>query len=139
MTTSTAFDPTALLQQWRSMAQWAPQNLVQPILPGWTLNVNAFNSSAPQTEAEIVQKHSYGRQLGRITEVLEVLVQAHDPNRKERRFADFREMVDQIDTIKATSAQARVEQLLKDLDVLKVLDRAAHDALRAELDRKLRP
>lgn len=139
MTTSTAFDPGALLQQWRSMAQWVPQNLVQPILPGWTLNVNAFNSSAPQTEAEIVQKHSYGRQLGRITEALEVLVQAHDPARKERRFADFREMVDQIDTIKATSAKARIEQLLKDLDVLKVLDRNAHDALRAELERTLKP
>lgn len=139
MTTSTAFDASALLQQWRAMAQLVPQNLTQPILPGWTFNVNAFNSSAPQTEAEIVQKHSYGRQLGRITEVLEVLVQAHDPARKERRFADFREMVDQIDTIKATGAKARIEQLLKDLDVLKVLDRNAHDALRAELERTLKP
>ena len=61
-----------------------PQTLVQPILPGWTLNVNAFNSSAPQTEAEIVQRHSYGRQLGRIAEALAALLDDRDPDKADR-------------------------------------------------------
>lgn len=139
MTTSTAFDPSALLQQWKSMAQLVPQTLVQPILPGWTLNVNAFNSSAPQTEGEIVQKHSYGRQLGRITEALAVLVEAHDPGKDEPRFKDFRAMKAEIDTIKSGDAEARVKRLLKDLDLLKVLKPEAHAELRAELKKQLRP
>ena len=67
-------DPAAWMRSWTQA--FAPQNLVQPILPGWTLNVNAFNSSAPQTEAEVLQKHSYGRQLGRIADALAVLIAA---------------------------------------------------------------
>jgi hypothetical protein len=46
----------------------------QPILPGWTptLNINSNNSTAPQTEMAVVEKHSYGRQLGRISDALRV-------------------------------------------------------------------
>ena len=53
----------------------APQSLTQPILPGWPITINGINSSAPQTEVEVVQHHSYGRQLGRVADALEALIE----------------------------------------------------------------
>ncbi|MFT3955922.1 MAG: hypothetical protein QM722_16485 [Piscinibacter sp.] len=136
-TSTPAWDPTSWLKQWSAAMQLAPNTLVQPILPGWTLNVNAFNSSAPQTEADVLQKHSYGRQLGRISEALAVLVDARDPKAADARFADFRKMKGEIDDIKAGNAQARVARLLADLDLLKVLDPQAHARLKDELRKRL--
>lgn len=136
-TDTPAWDPTSWLKQWSAAMQLAPNTLVQPILPGWTLNVNAFNSSAPQTEAEVVSKHSYGRQLGRISDALEVLVQARDPKAADERFDDFRAMKGEIDAIKAGNAEARVARLLADLDLLKVLDPDAHARLKDELKKRL--
>ena len=136
-TDTPAWDPTSWLKQWSAAMKLAPNTLVQPILPGWTLNVNAFNSSAPQTEAEVVSKHSYGRQLGRISDALEVLVQARDPKGSDDRFDDFRAMKAEIDAIKAGNAEARVARLLADLDLLKVLDPDAHARLKDELKKRL--
>lgn len=136
-TSTPAWDPSSWLKQWSAAMQLAPNTLVQPILPGWTLNVNAFNSSAPQTEANVVQKHSYGRQLGRISEALALLVEARDPKGSDERFDDFRSMKAEIDEIKAGNAQARVERLLADLDLLKLLDPPAHARLKDELKKRL--
>ncbi len=136
-TDTPTWDPASWLKQWSAAMQLAPNTLVQPILPGWTLNVNAFNSSAPQTEANVLARHSYGRQLGRISDALELLVQARDPKAADDRFDDFRAMKAEIDEIKAGNAQARVERLLADLDLLKVLDPAAHVRLKDELKKRL--
>ncbi len=46
----------------------------QPILPGWTINVNSNNSTSPRTEGLVVSKFSYGQQLGRISDALEAIV-----------------------------------------------------------------
>jgi hypothetical protein len=136
-TTAPTWDPASWLKQWTSAMQLAPNTLVQPILPGWTLNVNAFNSSAPQTEAEVLQKHSYGRQLGRISEALAILVDARDPKRSDERFEDFRTMTAEIEDIKAGNAEARVTRLLADLDLLKVLRPEAHARLKDALKKRL--
>ena len=136
-TDTPSWDPASWLKQWSSAMQLAPNTLVQPILPGWTLNVNAFNSSSPQTEADVLQRHSYGRQLGRIGEALAVLVEARDPKGADGRFDDFRTMKAEIDEIKAGNAQARVERLLADLDLLKVLRPEAHARLKDELKKRL--
>ena len=130
-------DPAAWMRSWSQAL--APQNLVQPILPGWTFNINSNNSSAPQTEAEVIQRHSYGRQLGRLSDALAVLLAAapakvqHDEDVRE-----FLEMKDEIDAVKQQSALARVERLRGDLDLLKKTDRAEFDrlvkALRAIVD-----
>lgn len=136
-TDTPAWDPTSWLKQWSAAMQLAPNTLVQPILPGWTLNVNAFNSSAPQTEADVLAKHSYGRQLGRIGDALEILVQARDPKGSDERFDDFRSMKAEIDAIKAGNAEARVARLLADLDLLKVLKPEAHARLKDELKKRL--
>ena len=136
-TDTPTWDPASWLKQWTSAMQLAPNTLVQPILPGWTLNVNAFNSSSPQTEAEVVGKHSYGRQLGRISEALAVLVEARDPKGSDDRFDDFRTMNDEIAEIKAGNAAARVSRLLADLDLLKVLRPEEHARLKDDLKKRL--
>jgi hypothetical protein len=137
VTDTPAWDPASWLKQWSAAMQLAPNTLVQPILPGWSLNVNAFNSSAPQTEADVLQKHSYGRQLGRISDALEILVQVRDPKGIDGRFDDFRHMKAEIDAIKAGNAEARVTRLLADLDLLKVLRPEVHARLREELKKRL--
>jgi len=138
-TDAAAFDPVSWMKQWAAAMKLAPSTLVQPILPGWTFNVNSFNSSAPQTEADVLEQHSYGRQLGRISDALAELVKGRPDNGEGEPFKKFLEMKKQIDAIKAGNAEARVKRLLKDLDVLKVLDREAHDRLRAELKDRLKP
>ena len=70
--------PLHAMTAWSTFLRLAPQVLTQPILPGWTVgnvyNVTENNSTAPQTEQEIVSRHSYGRQLGRMSDALSVLV-----------------------------------------------------------------
>lgn len=135
-TPTVPFDPVSWMKQWSAAMQLAPSTLVQPILPGWTVNVNSHNSSAPQTEAEILEEHSYGRQLGRIADALAVLVRDL-PDVEGEPFGKFLEMKDRIDAIKAGNAEARVRRLLADLDLLKVLRPEEHARLRAELKRQL--
>jgi hypothetical protein len=109
----------------------APQNLTQPILPGWTvgptLTINHANSSAPQTEAEVVRLHSYGRQLGRVSDVLEALVKDRGA---DEPFKAFLEMKKEIDEAKADAAVSRAEQLQRDLASLKATRPAEYERLR---------
>ena len=121
----------------------APQNLEQPILPGWVfgsvVNVNDQNSAAPDVEAAILRTHSYGRQLGQIVDALQVLIdERKDAGGGQNDLLDkFTEMKQTIDRVKAETATARVEQLRNDLAHLKDRDRAEYDRLRAEVLRAL--
>jgi hypothetical protein len=135
-TSAAAFDPASWLKQWTAAMQLAPSSLVQPILPGWTINVNSHNSTAPQTEAAVLQVHSYGRQLGRIGDALAALVRDL-PDVEGEPFRKFLEMQDEIDAVKAGDAEARVRRLLADLDLLKVLRPDEHARLEAELKKRL--
>src|SRR4051812_6889679 len=56
-------DPADWMLTWQAIWRGTPESLTQPILPGWTFNINSNNSSAPETEVEVVARHSYGRQL----------------------------------------------------------------------------
>jgi hypothetical protein len=75
----------------------APQVLTQPILPGWlfanNINVNEENSSSPETERDILVKYSYGRQLGRIIDVVSELIEKWPGGAPDdpavRRFAEL--------------------------------------------------
>jgi hypothetical protein len=106
---------------------FAQQQLSQAILPGWSLiSVNQGNSSAPDTEQAVVAKASYGRQLGRIMEALDVLVRAappvppgkeHDGDRKA--IAQFQTLVEEVGKAKHEAAEARVARIIADLESLK--------------------
>jgi hypothetical protein len=137
MSDTTAFDPVSWMKQWTAAMQLAPSTLVQPILPGWTVNVNSNNSSAPQTEADVLERHSYGRQLGRIADALAELVKDLPESGASEPFRQFLAMKQEIDAIKAGNAEARVQRLLADLDLLEVLRPEAHARLKAELKKQL--
>jgi hypothetical protein len=116
----TAMAPTEWMRAWQAMWRMAPDNLAQSILQGWTLNINSNNSTAPQTEVEVVARHSYGRQLGRMSEALEALIEErHGKAPEDERFSDFLTMKQEIDKVKRDAAAARVERIVKDLALLK--------------------
>lgn len=102
----------------------APQQLNQPINPGWifasSVTVNARNSSAPETERDIVAEESYGRQIGRISDALALLIaerpESAPPSAALKEFAAMRA---KIEAIKAGAAQARVARLIADLERLR--------------------
>jgi hypothetical protein len=107
---------------------------VQPILPGWTFNINSNNSSSPQTEVDVVAKHGYGRQLGRMADVLELLIaERHAKAPKNKRVVEFLTMKHDIDNVKQAAAAARIKRITKDLALLKAQDEAQYVRLRDAL------
>ena len=139
----TPSDPADWLRSWSEAMRAVPQSLTQAINPGWSFGpsftLNSGNSSAPQTEIEVLQRHSYGRQLGRISEALELLIEERARSSpKDKRFDDFLKMKAEIDVVKLDAAPARVDSLRSDLVALKESRPAAYkklkDALRKALD-----
>jgi hypothetical protein len=127
-------DPAQWLRSWQSLWRLAPESLIQPILPGWTFNINGNNSSSPQTEADVVAVHSYGRQLGRIADALAALIEEqHGKAPRSKPYAQFLDMKRQIDAVKHKAAAARISRLVSDLALLKDRDEAEYARLRAEL------
>jgi len=109
-----------LRQAWEP---FAPQNLFQPILPGWSfgnLTINEQNSSSPAAERAIVAAESYGRQLGRITDALAALIEAQPAAaRTQPAYAQLLQMHQRIDAIKADARNADLARLKTDLAALK--------------------
>jgi hypothetical protein len=131
--------PAEWMRTWQAMWGAAPDNLVQPILPGWTFNINSGNSTAPQTELAVVTKHSYGRQIGRMSDALELLIEErHGKTPEDKRFADFLTMKHEIDTVKQDAAATRIERIVKDLALLKAQDQEQYVRLRDALREALR-
>jgi hypothetical protein len=105
-------------------ARVAPNELYQPILPGWmfagTVTVNERNSSAPETEQEIVAAESYGRQIGRMSDVLAILVSERSKGKsKPEAIREFEELRTRIDEIKLGAASRRAKRFLDDMALLK--------------------
>ena len=85
------------------LAAWmAAPVFSQPILPGWTINVNSINSTSPRTEGLVVSKFSYGKQLGRMADALAAIV-ATLPQETQAMPAvkDFMKLKAAIDVLKA--------------------------------------
>jgi hypothetical protein len=128
------WNPADFLRPWLGLPAVAPQALVQPILPGWTLNINSQNSSAPQTEVDVVARHSYGRQIGRIADALRALiVERHGDSPHATAYADFLSMWRDVEDVKLHSAEARIAQIEADLDRLERDAPEQYERLRAAL------
>jgi hypothetical protein len=116
----------------------APQQLTQPINPGWifasSVTVNARNSSAPETEREIVAEESYGRQIGRINDALAVLIAERRAGAPPNEALDgFTAMRARIEEIKAKAALGRVARLIADLESLQRDDPEEFSRIKARL------
>jgi hypothetical protein len=116
----------------------APQNLVQSILPGWVfggvVNVTEQNSSAPDTEREIVAKQSYGRQLGRVMDALVVLIaEQQKEGRKAKAFDRLTELDREINAVKTQAAASRLDRVIADLATLKEKEPKEYDRVAATL------
>jgi hypothetical protein len=135
----TGIAPAEWMRTWQAMWRGIPDNLVQPILPGWTFNVNSGNSTAPQTEVDVVAKHSYGRQIGRMSDALELFIEErHGKTPEEKRLSDFLTMKHEIDKVKQDAAATRIERIAKDLALLKVHDQEQYVRLRDALREALK-
>jgi hypothetical protein len=141
------FWPRMMMAAWSGFARLAPQTLVQPILPGWAVgnvyNVTENNSTAPQTEQEIVSRHSYGRQLGRMSDALSVLVaqrlEAGGLSASDaKRLGDFTDLVRSIEEIKSRATLKRVERLATELSRLKAREPELYDRALTILEATLR-
>lgn len=138
-TTAKSFENWNVADFWRPWLQPPPGAVVQPILPGWTLNINSNNSSAPQTEINAVAKHSYGRQIGRISDALRaLLLEQHRNTPKTGPFGEFLSMWEDIEWVKTESATARLEQISSDLALLKNKEHAEYVRLRDALRQALK-
>jgi hypothetical protein len=101
-----------------------PQNLVQPILPGWVfgsmINVTEQNSGAPDTERDIVAAHSYGRQLGRVIDAVAALIaELPKADRGAKPFEELVKLRQDIEDIKLQAAARRLDRVASDLATLK--------------------
>jgi hypothetical protein len=126
-------DPVELFRKWRALWGLAPDVLAQPILPGW-FSVTNNNSTAPGTEADVVAMHSYGRQLGRISDALALLIEAQPASaQKAKAYSEFLSMKDDVDKIKKEAAARRLAQIPEDLALLQENDKTEYERLRKTL------
>jgi hypothetical protein len=117
----------------------APHSLTQSINPGWTfgnlIQVNERNSSAPDTEQQIVGRHSYGRQIGRVMDAVDLLLEHADAaTRDDARAQDFSALQRDVQAIKREQAAARLQRLRDELIALRRNHPDAWRELRALLD-----
>jgi hypothetical protein len=92
----------------------------QPILPGWTLNIDSNNSSSPRTEGLVVSKFSYGRQLGQINDALEAIIATLPAaTRALPQVKGFLDMKARIDVLKDDNLDDRVAAVAAELATLK--------------------
>ena len=152
MNSLTSMSPAAQLFAWplqlaqlsaqafqAALPRLAPDALAQSINPGWSsvVNINSNNSSAPETEQTVVARHSYGRQLGRLMDVVGLLIddlQAREGSvSQDERIEDFRRLQVDIDDIKRRAAERRLDRIAGDLEMLRRADEAAYERLKARL------
>lgn len=95
---------------------------------GWSfgnLVINTTNSRAPEVEQAIVGKLSYGRQLGRVIEAVEVLCASSKVDRSDPRIEAFEELAEEVREIKKSMATDRLSHLKRELEDLRTQDPAA--------------
>jgi hypothetical protein len=107
------------LNPFQALASAAPA-FTQPILPGWTLNIDSNNSSSPRTEGLVVARFSYGSQLGRLNDALEAIVATLPAATRDKPAVErFLAMKRSIDVLKGETLDSRVRALAEELRALK--------------------
>ena len=117
---------------WQAIAQRSLLTYNEPILPGWTINIDSNNSSSPGTERDVLRMASYGKQIGRISDAVEKLI-ARDPDDKQVAYVQFDEMKAKVDAVKKQALTRRADQMAADLLLLKTTDKAEFARVKAAL------
>jgi hypothetical protein len=120
------------LRTWQALAQRSLLTFNEPILPGWTVNIDSGNSTAPDTERDILETTSYGKQLGKLTDAVAQLI-ALVPTQEQDEFREFAEMKKDIDGVKKRSMDKRMARVKVELARLKETDPAEFELVRASL------
>ena len=119
---------------WFDPSTWPTNTFSQSILPGWSLmTVNETNSSDPATEQRVVAGNSYGRQIGRMMDVLDELVKANPAVAKSEAGVAFEKLRQSVQAAKDDANTDRLKKLMDDLRTLKADDPKAFKALIDEI------
>ena len=81
-------------------------------------NITEENSSAPDTERDILASHSYGRQLGRVIDALAAVVD-HLGMGDQAAVKEFTKIRDEINEIKQKAGARRINRIVADLAMLR--------------------
>ena len=124
---------------WPVWPNLAPEKLEQPILPiTFSTTINEANSSAPDKERRILAQDSYGRQIGRLMDVVALLVEREaraDPGfSQDTCITALLELKARVDHEKAEARRTRQERLVEDLLDLKRRDAATFKAVIAAVN-----
>ena len=142
-------------QPFPSLFSLAPNQLSQLINPLYWLNsgtdqigfinISGAASAKPEVEADIIANvATYGRQLGRITDVLQAMLGQMHPNRwpaaEQEAVSQFRDMTAKIAAVKAgylAPTQKNIDQLIAGINSLKENDLVEYVRIKNELREKL--
>lgn len=111
---------------------FAPEQLWQPINPGWSfgnVSITTMNSSAPEVEQAVVGRHSYGRQIGRMMDALQVLIHASPAAGHDLAVKEFLELAGEVRDAKDAARSAQLVRLHHELSALKKRDPKAWERL----------
>jgi len=133
----------------------APKQLSQMINPLYWLNsgtdqiglinISGTASAKPAVEADIIENvATYGRQLGRMSDVLQAMLAQMHPDRwspaEQEAVAQFRDMTAKIAAVKAghiAPTEGNVDQLIAGIESLRETDAAEYARIRDKLRAKL--
>ena len=142
-------------QSFPTLFSLAPKQLSQLINPLYWLNsgtdqigfinISGAASAKPEVEADIIANvATYGRQLGRITDVLQAVLGHMQTNRWPTAERDavrqFRDMTAKIEAVKAgylAPTQKNIDQLIAGINSLKENDFDEYARIKNELREKL--
>jgi hypothetical protein len=128
------------LKTWETMARGSPLTWNEPILPGWTINIDSNNSSSPAMERDILQMASYGKQLGRLSDAVAALVALRpEAERAEAPFKPFTDLQHDIARVKLRGIERRVARMAADLAQLKTSKHPKYAELSAQLGAVIAP
>ncbi|HEY2752821.1 hypothetical protein [Phenylobacterium sp.] len=129
--TSPGLEPPWWMKAWFTPWPATGGELVQPILPGWTIGglvVNEQNSSAPDTERQIVAADSYGRQIGQLLDAVAALIEGQGGAKDVGAYQKLLALKVKVDRTKVSAAARRLDLIRHDLALLKTSDPLAFEA-----------
>jgi hypothetical protein len=142
-------------QPYPSLFNLAPKQLSQLINPFYWLNsgtdqvgfinISGAASAKPELEADIIENvATYGRQLGRVADVLQAVLAEMHPDRwppaEQEAVRQFRDMTAQIAAVKAgylAPTQKNVDQLIAGINSLRESDVDEYVRIKNQLREKL--